>query len=85
MSYYLRVGDIPRKRHIWHRGPDGNRLAEELMGEEGFNGSSSLLYHQLFSECHHRGGAGRAGAFTTHGQRSPAALAFASSLAPGRR
>jgi homogentisate 1,2-dioxygenase len=46
MSYYVRVGDVPRKRHIWHRGPDGNRLAEELMGEEGFNGSSSLLYHR---------------------------------------
>jgi homogentisate 1,2-dioxygenase len=46
MSYYVRVGDVPRKRHIWHRGADGNRLAEELMGEEGFNGSSSLLYHR---------------------------------------
>ncbi len=45
MSYYVRVGDVPRKRHIWHRGADGRRLAEELMGEEGFSGASSLLYH----------------------------------------
>jgi homogentisate 1,2-dioxygenase len=45
MSYYVRVGDVPRKRHIWHEGDNGNRLAEELMGEEGFNGASSLLYH----------------------------------------
>jgi homogentisate 1,2-dioxygenase len=45
MSYYMRVGDVPGKRHTWHRGQDGRRLAEELMGEEGFSGSSSLLYH----------------------------------------
>jgi homogentisate 1,2-dioxygenase len=45
MSYYVRVGDVPRKRHIWHRGPDGNRLSEELVGQHGFNGASSLLYH----------------------------------------
>jgi homogentisate 1,2-dioxygenase len=46
MTYYVRVGDVPRKRHIWHRDPDGRRLAEELMGEEGFSGASSLLYHR---------------------------------------
>jgi homogentisate 1,2-dioxygenase len=45
MSYYVRVGDVPRKRHIWHRGPDGNRVSEELMGQQGFTGASSLLYH----------------------------------------
>jgi homogentisate 1,2-dioxygenase len=45
MTYYVRVGDVPRKRHIWHRGPNGNRLTEELMGQQGFNGASSLLYH----------------------------------------
>jgi homogentisate 1,2-dioxygenase len=41
MTYYLRVGDTPRKRHIRHKG-----LSEELMGEEGFRGASSLLYHR---------------------------------------
>ena len=43
--FYARVGDVPRKRHTWHRGGDGSRLHEERMGEEGFSGSSSLLYH----------------------------------------
>ena len=46
MSYYMRVGDVPRKRHIWHRDADGHRLPEELLGEEGFSGPSSLLYHR---------------------------------------
>src|SRR5437764_14907322 len=46
MTYYMRVGDVPPKRHIWHRGPGGDRLAEELMGQQGFNGPSSLLYHR---------------------------------------
>jgi homogentisate 1,2-dioxygenase len=46
MSYYVRVGDVPRKRHIWHRDADGNRLVEELMGEQGFSGAASLLYHR---------------------------------------
>jgi homogentisate 1,2-dioxygenase len=45
MSYYVRVGDVPRKRHTWYRSADGGRLHEELMGEEGFSGASSLLYH----------------------------------------
>jgi len=45
MSFYVKVGDVPRKRHTWHRSPQGDRLAEELMGEEGFRGASSLLYH----------------------------------------
>jgi homogentisate 1,2-dioxygenase len=46
MSYYVRIGDVPPKRHVWHRGPDGQRLSEELMGEHGFSGPSSLLYHR---------------------------------------
>ncbi|HKY14722.1 MAG TPA: homogentisate 1,2-dioxygenase [Microthrixaceae bacterium] len=46
MPYYRRVGDLPRKRHVAHHGPDGSRRAEELMGEEGFAGASSLLYHR---------------------------------------
>ncbi|HUE58285.1 MAG TPA: homogentisate 1,2-dioxygenase, partial [Acidimicrobiales bacterium] len=45
MSYYVRVGDVPRKRHTWFRSEGGGRLHEELMGEEGFSGASSLLYH----------------------------------------
>lgn len=46
MTYYRQVGDVPRKRHTLHRDRDGTRLAEELMGVEGFSGASSLLYHR---------------------------------------
>lgn len=46
MAYYRRLGDVPRKRHSLHLGQDGARLAEELMGEQGFAGASSLLYHR---------------------------------------
>ncbi len=46
MPYYRRVGDIPPKRHTQFRGPDGQLYAEELMGQEGFSSSSSLLYHR---------------------------------------
>src|SRR3954453_16420130 len=45
MPYYRVVGEIPRKRHIQFRRPDGGLYAEELMGEEGFSAESSLLYH----------------------------------------
>jgi homogentisate 1,2-dioxygenase len=45
MTYYVRVGDVPRKRHILFRDGNGSRLHEQLMGEEGFSGASSLLYH----------------------------------------
>ena len=48
MPYYRSVGDVPAKRHTFARSEagDGGRLAEELMGEEGFSASSSLLYHR---------------------------------------
>jgi homogentisate 1,2-dioxygenase len=45
MPHYRVAGEIPRKRHIQFRGPDGGMYAEELMGEEGFSSDSSLLYH----------------------------------------
>lgn len=45
MPYYRRVGEVPRKRHVQFRKPDGGLYAEELMGEEGFSSDSSLLYH----------------------------------------
>ncbi len=44
MPPYVRVGDPPHKRHSVVQGPSG-RLAEELMGQIGFSGASSLLYH----------------------------------------
>jgi homogentisate 1,2-dioxygenase len=46
MTYYRRVGEIPRKRHTLHRLGDGSVAAEELVGEEGFSAASSLLYHR---------------------------------------
>jgi homogentisate 1,2-dioxygenase len=42
----MKVGDVPPKRHTFHRDEGGGLLAEELMGEEGFSGASSLLYHR---------------------------------------
>ncbi|MBW8487765.1 homogentisate 1,2-dioxygenase, partial [Actinomadura sp. PM05-2] len=46
MPYYRVVGEVPRKRHVQFRRPDGALYAEELMGEEGFSSDSSLLYHR---------------------------------------
>lgn len=46
MPYYRRVGDIPSKRHTQFRGADGELYAEELMGQNGFSSTSSLLYHR---------------------------------------
>jgi homogentisate 1,2-dioxygenase len=37
---------VPRKRHSRFPRPDGGLYAEELMGEDGFSSSSSLLYHR---------------------------------------
>jgi homogentisate 1,2-dioxygenase len=45
MPYYRVAGEIPRKRHVRFRSPDGRLYAEELMGEEGFVSDASLLYH----------------------------------------
>lgn len=45
MPFYHALGSIPRKRHVVFRRPDGGLYAEELMGHEGFVGTSSLLYH----------------------------------------
>ncbi|WP_055482694.1 homogentisate 1,2-dioxygenase domain-containing protein [Sphaerimonospora mesophila] len=46
MPYYRSVGEVPRKRHVQFRKPDGGLYQEELMGEEGFSSDSSLLYHR---------------------------------------
>ena len=45
MPYFRSVGEVPPKRHVRVPGPDGALLYEELIGEEGFAGESSLLYH----------------------------------------
>ena len=46
MPIYHSLGAIPKKRHTAFRKPNGGGIyAEELMGHEGFTGTSSLLYH----------------------------------------
>jgi homogentisate 1,2-dioxygenase len=49
MPFYVRLGDVPRKRHIQHR-ENGTLLTEEVMGLEGFTGNESILYH-VTSPC----------------------------------
>ena len=43
---YHRLGDVPRKRHVAHRAPDGTLYEEEVVGLEGFSGRYSILYHR---------------------------------------
>lgn len=45
MPIYHKLGQIPSKRHVQFRKPDGNIYYEQLFGTEGFSGMSSLLYH----------------------------------------
>jgi homogentisate 1,2-dioxygenase len=45
MPIYHTLGEIPKKRHTAFRKPNGGIYAEELMGHEGFTGTSALLYH----------------------------------------
>ena len=45
MTYYHRMGEIPHKRHIQFRQPDGSLYHEEVMGIHGFAGIQSILYH----------------------------------------
>jgi homogentisate 1,2-dioxygenase len=45
MPFYHALGKIPPKRHIAFRKPGGGIYSEQLMGHEGFTGTSALLYH----------------------------------------
>ncbi len=45
MPVYHTLGRIPKKRHIAFRKPDGGIYQEQLVGNEGFTGVASLLYH----------------------------------------
>ncbi|MEM1250210.1 MAG: homogentisate 1,2-dioxygenase [Acidobacteriota bacterium] len=45
MTYYLKLGEIPPKRHTQFRQPDGSLYHEEVMGIHGFAGIQSILYH----------------------------------------
>jgi homogentisate 1,2-dioxygenase len=45
MPRYVKLGNIPRKRHIQFRKPDGSLCAEQVFGTRGFSGIASILYH----------------------------------------
>jgi homogentisate 1,2-dioxygenase len=45
MPYYHQLGRLPRKRHIAFRDQAGRLLPEELIGNHGFTGPASLVYH----------------------------------------
>ena len=45
MTYYYKLGQIARKRHVQFRQADGSLYHEEVMGIHGFAGAQSILYH----------------------------------------
>jgi homogentisate 1,2-dioxygenase len=45
MPRYVKLGEVPRKRHIQFRKPDGGLYAEQVFGTKGFSGIASILYH----------------------------------------
>lgn len=45
MPYYTKLGQLPRKRHVQFRRPDGAFYSEEVFGTKGFVGPTSTLYH----------------------------------------
>lgn len=45
MAYYVRLGEVPHKRHTQFRKPDGGLYREQVMGVRGFSGIQSILYH----------------------------------------
>lgn len=47
MPFYHKSGQIPDKRHVQFRKPDGSLYAEQLLSTEGFSDNYSLAYH-----CH---------------------------------
>jgi homogentisate 1,2-dioxygenase len=45
MPFYHKLGNVPHKRHTIFQKPDGGHYYEQLFGTVGFDGMSSLLYH----------------------------------------
>ena len=46
MPFYHQLGKIPHKRHTVFKKPDGSLYYEQLFGTIGFDGMSSLIYHE---------------------------------------
>jgi homogentisate 1,2-dioxygenase len=45
MPHYVKLGEVPHKRHTQFRKPDGTLFREQVMGVKGFSGIQSILYH----------------------------------------
>lgn len=45
MPRYVRMGELPRSRHIQFRRPDGGLYSEQLFSTRGFSGPMTTLYH----------------------------------------
>ncbi|HWI65744.1 MAG TPA: homogentisate 1,2-dioxygenase [Symbiobacteriaceae bacterium] len=45
MPFYVSRGQVPHKRHVQFRQPDGSLYKEQVMGTRGFSGIQSILYH----------------------------------------
>lgn len=45
MPFYVSRGQVPHKRHVQFRKPDGGLYREQVMGTRGFSGIQSILYH----------------------------------------
>ena len=46
MPFYHKLGKFPQKRHTTFEKPNGGLYYEQLFGTVGFDGMSSLLYHE---------------------------------------
>ena len=45
MPRYVKLGEVPHKRHTQMRSPEGALYTEQVFGTKGFSGISSTLYH----------------------------------------
>ena len=45
MPHYHTLGEIPKKRHIVFRKPNGELYAEQVVSTEGFSDTYSIVYH----------------------------------------
>ena len=46
MPFYHKLGKIPHKRHTIFKKPDGSLYYEQVFGTIGFDGMSSISYHE---------------------------------------
>ncbi|QED47928.1 homogentisate 1,2-dioxygenase [Cytobacillus dafuensis] len=45
MPHYIKMGNVPHKRHTQFRQENGELYYEQVMGTKGFSGIQSLIYH----------------------------------------